>query len=249
MKPLQPSPAEALKRLKDGNQRFVSGLRSIDSLASSMKREQLARDGQTPFAIVLTCSDSRVPAEHVFDAGLGDLFVVRVAGNIVAPSLIASIEFAALSFGTPICVVMGHTKCGAINGAVNGAMKKQQSLTPSLEVLIEELQPAARDALGTVPASELSGGTAAGLEKVIANAIELNVEHSIRRLLESSEALRNLQKEGKFIVSGAVYDIATGKAQFLDDTRLVKASERNSLQGINVSKKEKRNLDSELAST
>ena len=243
MKPTQPTPAEALKRLKDGNQRFVSGLRSVDSIASSMKREDLARNGQTPFAIVLTCSDSRVPAEHVFDAGLGDLFVVRVAGNIVAPSLIASIEFAALSFGTPVCVVMGHSKCGAVQGAVKGALNQAQSLTPNLKILIDELQPAAREALATTTTTS----TPDQLDKLVKAATEINVEHSIERLLSSSEALRKLQAEGKFQVVGAVYDIESGKVGFLDQVndKLI-ANTPASLQGVKVAKKEKRNADAEL---
>jgi carbonic anhydrase len=242
VKTLQPTPSEALKRLTEGNQRFVSGVRSVDSIASSMKREQLARNGQTPFAIVLTCSDSRVPAEHVFDAGLGDLFVVRVAGNIVAPSLIASIEFAALSFGTPVCVVMGHSKCGAIQGAVKGALKHQQSLTPNLKILIDELQPAAEQALSTSTTS-----TPDQLEKLVKTATEINVEHSIDRLMSSSEALQTLQKEGKFQVVGAVYDIESGKVGFLDqDNARLPEKSGESLHRLKVSEKKQRDLDSKL---
>src|SRR5690349_21481050 len=111
-------PQEALAKLIKGNERFVTGLRSVESLASHLRRRELAESGQEPWAIVLSCSDSRVPAELVFDCGLGELFVVRVAGNIVAPSLIASVEFAAQSFGTPLCVVMGHSQCGAVGAAV-----------------------------------------------------------------------------------------------------------------------------------
>src|SRR5690349_12892168 len=122
---------EALARLKEGNQRFVTGVRSLDALLSHTRRAELATE-QHPFAIVLGCSDSRVPAEVVFDQGLGDLFVIRVAGNIVAPSQVGSVEFAAARFGTPLVVVMGHTQCGVVTAAfesiVDGAGDASRSL-------------------------------------------------------------------------------------------------------------------------
>ncbi len=212
------NPEKALKRLVEGNKRFASGLRSIESIASSQKREQLARLGQKPFAIVLTCSDSRVPAETVFDAGLGDLFVIRVAGNIAAPSLIASIEFAALSFGTPICVVMGHTKCGAIQGAVTGVMKKQSSLTPNLDILLKEIEPAAEQALRLQKVNDKDGDQAGSLNDIVDVAIKLNVQHTIDQLRKSSAHLRELEASGGFKIVGAVYDIADGEVRFIDQT-------------------------------
>ena len=109
---------EALQRLKDGNGRYANNLRSVDSMLSHNRRDDLLDGPQAPIAIVLGCSDSRAPAETVFDCGLGDLFVIRVAGNIVAPSQIGSIEFAAERFGTRLVVVMGHTRCGAIEAAI-----------------------------------------------------------------------------------------------------------------------------------
>lgn len=108
----------ALTQLIEGNKRFTSGLRSVNSLATIERLPELAEKGQKPFAIILSCSDSRVPAEIVFDQGAGDLFMVRVAGNTVAPSLLASMEFAATNFGSPLIVVMGHTNCGAVNAAI-----------------------------------------------------------------------------------------------------------------------------------
>lgn len=210
------NPEKALKKLLDGNRRFAAGLRSIESIASSQKREHLARQGQKPFAIILTCSDSRVPAETVFDAGLGDLFVIRVAGNIAAPSLIASIEFAALSFGTPICVVMGHTKCGAIQGAVTGVMKKQSSLTPNLDILLKEIEPAAEQALMRQSSAKKGEDHAGSLSDVVDSAIELNVHHTIKQLLKASSHLQELQASGAFKIIGAVYDIADGEVKVLD---------------------------------
>jgi carbonic anhydrase len=212
----QLTPDSALNRLFDGNKRFASGLRSIDSLASSQRREQLARYGQNPFAIVLTCSDSRVPAETVFDSGLGDLFVIRVAGNIAAPSLIASIEFAALSFGSPLCVVMGHTQCGAIQGAVTGVMKKQNSLTGNLDILLKEIEPAAIQALGAMSHVSKDHEQVGSLDNVVSHAIELNVQRTMKQLLSSSPHLSELTANGNFKIVGAVYDISTGNVRLLD---------------------------------
>jgi len=216
------NPEKALKKLLDGNKRFAAGLRSIESIASSQKREHLARQGQKPFAIILTCSDSRVPAETVFDAGLGDLFVIRVAGNIAAPSLIASIEFAALSFGTPICVVMGHTKCGAIQGAVTGFMKKQSSLTPNLDILLKEIEPAAEQALMQQSSTKKGEDQSGSLAEIVDSAIELNVRHTMKQLLKASSHLSELQSAGNFKIVGAVYDIADGDVRVLDSMKGMK---------------------------
>lgn len=215
MKNRQPTPEQALRRLIAGNKRFASGLRSIDVIASGQRREQLAREGQSPFAIVLTCSDSRVPAETVFDAGLGDLFVIRVAGNIVAPSLVASIEFAALSFGTPICVVMGHSRCGAIQGAVTGVMRKQNSLTGNLDILLKEIEPAAIGALASVNGAAPGSDATGSMDKIVEKAIELNVQHSIDQLKAASPHLRDLVTAGSLKIVGAVYDISEGTVAFL----------------------------------
>lgn len=207
------TPQSSLQRLIDGNERFAKGLRSIDSINTALDRERLARDGQKPFATILTCSDSRVPAEMVFDAGLGELFVVRVAGNIVAPSLIASIEFSALSLGTSICVVMGHTKCGAVNGALAGVAKGDKAPTKSLEVLLNEIQPVAKKALESMSAK--SGEKTSSAEMVLNKAIHLNVEHTIERLLEASPEIRSRIEARTFQVVGAVYDIETGVVEFI----------------------------------
>ena len=216
MKTGQLNPEQALRRLVAGNKRFSNGLRSIDSIASEQRREQLAREGQSPFAIVLTCSDSRVPAEVVFDAGLGDLFVVRVAGNIIAPSLVASIEFAALSFGTPICVVMGHSRCGAIQGAVSGVMRKHNSLTGNLDILLKEIEPAAIGALSSIKLENPGADTVESMDKIVDKAIQLNVLHSIRQLKSASPHLRELVAAGNFKIVGAVYDISEGTVSFME---------------------------------
>src|SRR5688500_7768743 len=132
--------AEALQRLQDGNRRFASSTRSADTPPAPARRAELPRD-QNPFAIVLGCSDSRVPAEIVFDQGLGDLFVIRVAGNIVAPSQVGSVEFAAARFGTPLVVVLGHTQCGAVLATLDEA-KSRTSHSPNIRSIVDRIRPA-----------------------------------------------------------------------------------------------------------
>ena len=131
----------ALHRLKEGNQRFIANVRGIDALLSQHRRAELAAH-QAPFAIVLGCSDSRAPAEIVFDQGLGDLFVIRVAGNIVAPSQIASVEFAAQRFGIPLVVVMGHTGCGAIEATLEYIARPQDESLHPLRSIVDRVRPA-----------------------------------------------------------------------------------------------------------
>lgn len=203
------TPKKALERLQDGNQRFVSGLRSVEPMFSHLKMAQLAENGQKPFAIVLTCSDSRSPAEMIFDQGLGDLFVVRVAGNIIAPSLLASIEFAAANFGSSIILVMGHTKCGAVQAAVKHARNPSQEL-PSvhLESLVSSIRPAVEK---TIKQSQGLSDSA-----LVERCAEENVCRSQRLILEQSGIVRNLIEQGKLSLVGAVLDIATGRVRFLE---------------------------------
>src|SRR6516165_4165099 len=134
------SARQALDRLQEGNRRFVSGVRSIEVLANQTKRNELAA-GQAPFAIILGCSDSRVPAEIVFDQGLGDLFVIRVAGNIVASSQIGSVEFAAEKFGTPLVVVLGHSQCGAITATIEELTRPKGSQSRNLRSIVDRVRP------------------------------------------------------------------------------------------------------------
>jgi len=134
---------EALKRLMEGNERFINGFRSVEPLFSHKKMAELSENGQKPFVIVLTCSDSRSPVEMIFDQGIGEVFVVRVAGNVVAPSLLASMEFAAANFGSTLLLVMGHTKCGAVNATLQHC-KNPAEVLPSvhLEELVSRIRPA-----------------------------------------------------------------------------------------------------------
>src|SRR6202158_1696600 len=139
---------EALALLRDGNRRFVADVRSRDSLPSRARRIELAA-GQEPFAAILGCSDSRVPVEIVFDQGLGDLFVIRVAGNIVAPSQIGSVEFAAEQFGTRLVVVLGHSRCGAILATLEELRRPTENQSANLRALVERIRPSVEQLLET----------------------------------------------------------------------------------------------------
>lgn len=139
---------EALERLQAGNQRFVSGVQSLSTLSSRARRSDLVA-GQAPFAIILGCSDSRVPAEIVFDQGLGDLFVIRVAGNIVAPSLVGSVEFAADKFGTRLVVVLGHSHCGAIQATLEELERPSVNRSPNLHSIVDRIRPSVQGLLET----------------------------------------------------------------------------------------------------
>lgn len=196
----------ALERLKEGNQRFVAGLRDGDS-ASSHRRVELA-DGQAPFAIILGCSDSRVPAELVFDQGLGDLFVIRVAGNIVAPSQVGSVEFAASVFGTQLVVVLGHTKCGAIEATLSELERPQGSQSPNLRSIVNRIRPSVRSLMDTPVASDRAS--------LIEYAVRANIRASVDHLAHGSQILEELIQQGRLLVVGAEYDLASGVVDFFD---------------------------------
>ncbi len=203
----QPTPSEALERLKEGNKRFTSGVKSVESLLAYSKMAELAEKGQTPFAIILTCSDSRSPVELIFDEGLGDLFVVRVAGNVVAPSLIASMEFAVANFHSAVVVVLGHTKCGAVDACVKHVENPGQEL-PSvhLEELVGRIRPAVEKTLARVKTNHK--------EKVESSIIE-NIFRSRTLLLDQSKIIRDAVASKKLLVEPAVLDIQTGIVKFL----------------------------------
>ncbi|RYZ89397.1 MAG: carbonic anhydrase [Proteobacteria bacterium] len=206
--PQTPTPAEALARLQEGNRRFVSGFRSVEPLLSHLKMRELAENGQRPFAIVLTCSDSRSPAEMIFDQGLGDLFVVRVAGNVVAPSLLASIEFAAANFGSSLVLVLGHTKCGAVGATVKNALEPQIPLPSThLENLVGKIMPAVK-----FTQTQMSTDSPEFLDSA---TIE-NVKRSCSMILDDSHIIKDLATTGKLTVEGALLDISTGEVRFLN---------------------------------
>ncbi len=200
------SPEDALARLRDGNRRFVSGTRSADAMLTHARRTSLV-DAQNPCAIVLGCSDSRVPAELVFDQGLGDLFVIRVAGNIVAPSQVGSVEFAAERFGTPLVVVLGHTQCGAI-GATIEAMSSRAPISPNLRDIVDRIRPAVETLLGT----DLRNDP----DRLYHAAVRANVRASADHLRHGSALLEGLIRERKLLVVGAEYSLESGEVDFFD---------------------------------
>ena len=197
----------ALKRLREGNRRFASGGRSLDTLMSQRHRGDLA-GGQEPFAIVLGCSDSRVPAEIVFDQGLGDLFVIRVAGNIVAPSQVGSVEFAAERFGTRLVVVLGHSMCGAVLATLDELRRPSEGQTPSLRSIVGRVRPAVEGLLASTP--RLDEAT------LVHEAVRANIRASVDQLRHGSPLLEQLAERDGLLVVGAEYSLETGMVDFFE---------------------------------
>jgi carbonic anhydrase len=203
---VRPLPAaEALRVLRAGNDRFRHNVRSIDALATQTRREAL-REVQAPNAIVLSCSDSRVPSEIVFDCGLGDLFVVRVAGNVCAPSLVGSVEFAAETFGTELVVVMGHTSCGAVKATLRSLGSSDGAMSENVLDIVERIRPALRPLIdrGLPPAELLAAATRA------------NVLHTVEQLRHGSRVLERRIDAGKLVVVGAEYALDSGGVDFFE---------------------------------
>ncbi len=201
---------EALARLKAGNQRFKSNVRDLDAMASNARRGK-AVHAQEPFAIILGCSDSRVPAEIVFDQGLGDLFVIRVAGNIVAPSLLGSVEFCAVKHGARLVIVLGHTHCGAIEATVSELRRPTDNRSPNLQSIVNRIQPSVQTLLE------------AGLDndkddnKLISLATRANVRASVSHLRHGSQILEELIANEGLKIVGAEYALETGEVDFFQD--------------------------------
>jgi len=201
------SAQDALERLREGNHRFVSGDRAGDALTNAKRRQALAA-GQEPFAIVLGCSDSRVPAEIVFDQGLGDLFVIRVAGNIVAPSQIGSVEFAAERSGTRLVIVLGHSRCGAVLATLEQLGRRSEDQSRNLRSIVDRIRPSVEPLLRT----ELRRDP----DALVREAVRANVRMSADHLRHGSEILEQLiQKDGLQVV-GAEYSLDTGVVEFFD---------------------------------
>jgi len=200
------SAREALERLREGNRRFVSDDRSSQALASGSRRNELAA-GQAPFAIILGCSDSRVPAEIVFDQGLGDLFVIRVAGNIVASSQVGSVEFAAARFGTRLVVVLGHSQCGAILATLE-ELQQPTDQSRNLRSIVDRVRPSVEALLAT----ELRHDP----EALVRQAVRANIRASADHLRHGSEVLEQLVQTNGLLVVGAEYSLETGIVEFFD---------------------------------
>jgi carbonic anhydrase len=198
---------EALDRLRAGNQRFTSSVLGSDELLSQAKRAELPGD-QEPFAIILGCSDSRVPAEIVFDQGLGDLFVIRVAGNIVAPSQVGSVEFAASRYRTQLVVVLGHSQCGAILATLEELREPGRTGSRNLLSIVDRVRPAVEGLLDT----EYARDDAA----LVREAVRANIRASVDHLRHGSPLLEQLIHDEGLLVVGAEYSLETGVVDFFD---------------------------------
>lgn len=195
----------ALDRLREGNRRFVQDVRSVASLATAAQRAALAAS-QSPFAAILSCADSRVPAEMVFDQGLGSLFVVRVAGNVVAPSLVGSLEYAVQVLGTKLIVVMGHTNCGAVKATIDLLQQPTSGGSENVLDIVKRITPEVAPLLKTTsdPSALLSLATRA------------NVRSSAHQLRTASRLLADRIKEGELLVVGAEYSLESGVVDMFD---------------------------------
>ncbi len=201
---------DALALLRDGNSRFVADVRSRGTLPSRARRIELA-GGQEPFAAILGCSDSRVPVEIVFDQGLGDLFVIRVAGNIVAPSQIGSVEFAAEQFGTRLVVVLGHSRCGAVEATLEQLRRPKENQSHNLHSIVDLVRPSV-EALLTMNLEP---------DALIHEAVRANIKASVNHLRHGSAIIEQLILNDGLLVVGAEYSLETGVVDFFEGaTRL-----------------------------
>lgn len=200
---------DALERLLEGNRRFASSAGTHDAQPSRRRPIDLA-SGQQPFAIILGCSDSRVAPEIVFGQDLGDLFVIRIAGNIVTPALLGSIEFAVAQFGTPLVVVLGHSQCGAILATLKLLQQSPEEQSANLRLIVDSLRPSIEELLKT----ELAHDT----EALVDQAVRANIRVSMNNLRSGSEILDQQIRSGALAVVGAEYSLETGMVDFFADT-------------------------------
>ena len=200
------SALEALDRLREGNRRFVANTRGADPKTQLRPAEVAA--GQEPFAIILGCSDSRVPAEIIFDQGLGDLFVIRVAGNIVAPSQIGSVEYAAMTFGTRLVVILGHSQCGAIHATLEQLQTPSENRSHNLRLIVDFIRPSVEPLLD----DRLGYDT----DAIVQKAVRANVRTSSQQMRHGSGILEDLERDDGLIIVGAEYSLDTGLVDFFD---------------------------------
>jgi carbonic anhydrase len=197
---------DALALLREGNRRYVKNVRSVDAMLSHSRRDLTT---QAPFAIVLGCSDARAPAEVVFDTGLGELFVIRVAGNVVAPSGVGSVEFAAERFGTRLVVVMGHSHCGAVEATLEAIARAPGNVSPNLLSIVQRVRPAIESLASTEMARDP--------DRLHREAIRANIRASVSHLRHGSEVIERLADEEGLLVMGAELDLASGEVLFFDE--------------------------------
>lgn len=198
--------ADALQRLREGNARFVANLGKSRGLSRSF---ELSPDVQTPFAIILGCSDARVPAEIIFDQGLGDLFVIRVAGNIVAPSQIGSIEFSAEAHKARLVVVLGHSQCGAINATIDQLLQPQGQQSRNLQSIVDRVRPSVEVLMDTDVARDRS--------ELVRRSVRNNIRMSVNQLRHGSSMLERMISEEGLRIVGAEYSLETGQVSFMDE--------------------------------
>jgi carbonic anhydrase len=199
------SAQESLQRLRDGNGRFVA---SLGNSGMNLHRSVELTQEQAPFAIILGCSDARVPAEIVFDQGLGDLFVIRVAGNVVAPSQVGSVEFAAERFNTRLVVVLGHSRCGAVLATIEELQRPKENQSINLRSIVDRVRPSVEGLMRT----ELKND----LHTLVGHAVRSNVRASVDHLRHGSALLENLIRHEGLMVVGAEYSLETGVVEFFD---------------------------------
>jgi carbonic anhydrase len=201
------SAREALDRLRAGNAEFAESMKSGGPLVNDPRRTELPKD-QNPFAIILGCSDARVPAEIVFNQGLGDLFVIRVAGNIVAPSQVGSVEFAAAGYDASLVVVLGHSQCGAILATLEALKHPNENPSPNLRSIVDRVRPSIEALLRT----ELRHDT----DALVETAVRANVSASVNHLRHGSQLLEQLIERKGLAIVGAEYSLDTGVVEFFD---------------------------------
>jgi len=205
--PITKKPTEVIDDLKAGNARFLEGHSIQTSVASLKKLKDFAKTGSFPKAIVLCCSDSRAPVEMIFDQDIGDLFVIRVAGNIIAPSLVGSVEFAVSAFGTNLVLVMGHTQCGAIKATLDHIEHSQAIPSENIHDIVSRIKP------HIFPITQIAGMS---YDDKMMHAVSANVVASVSQLAHSSRLIEKLVDEGKIKILGAVLNLASGVVEFLD---------------------------------
>lgn len=199
--------AQALKRLRAGNQRYVANEMMLE-INDDIRRR--VAESQSPFAIVLGCSDSRVPTEVVFDQGIGDLFVIRIAGNIVQPSQIGSIEFAVQKFGTQLVVVLGHTKCGAIEATIDELQRPAESQSGNMAAIVSRIRPAIEGLLDEID----------DRGELMHHAVRENVRYAANALRHGSKIIESLSDSGALSIVGAEYSLESGAVDFFDGVSL-----------------------------
>ncbi|GJM42911.1 MAG: carbonic anhydrase [Ardenticatenaceae bacterium] len=200
---------DALRRLQDGNGRFLAETQNRH--VSQTQREALTT-GQAPFAVILSCADSRVPPEIIFDQGLGDLFVIRVAGNVITPEVVGSVEFAIHVLGSRLVVVQGHTDCGAIKTTLAEMATPTPTLSPNLQSLVDRIRPSITPLLEKIDLSDP--------QTLMPQAIQANVHQSVTQLKQNSDIVQNLIQTDDLQIIGAEYSLATGQVTFYDSDHI-----------------------------